>query len=97
MSKVASVKTGTSASATRRCFVAETKGGRCGYLTLMSGIASGAERVYLPEEGLRIADTRLYGNKDSRRASAGRQTREVLLSVLHERDGQATAGREEFG
>ena len=37
-------------------------------------------------EALRIADTRLYGNKDSRRASAGRQTREVLLSVLNERD-----------
>ena len=37
-------------------------------------------------EALRIADTRLYGNKDSRRASAGRQTREVLLSVLDERD-----------
>jgi diguanylate cyclase (GGDEF)-like protein len=37
-------------------------------------------------EALRVADTRLYGNKDSRRASAGRQTREVLLSVLSERD-----------
>ncbi len=37
-------------------------------------------------EAMRIADTRLYGNKDSRRASAGRQTREVLLSILHERD-----------
>jgi diguanylate cyclase (GGDEF)-like protein len=37
-------------------------------------------------EALRIADTRLYGNKDSRRASAGRQTREVLLSLLSERD-----------
>ncbi|HET9322814.1 MAG TPA: HD domain-containing phosphohydrolase [Gaiellaceae bacterium] len=37
-------------------------------------------------EAMRIADTRLYGNKDSRRASAGRQTREVLLSVLNERD-----------
>jgi len=37
-------------------------------------------------EALRIADTRLYGNKDSRRASAGKQTREVLLSVLTERD-----------
>ena len=29
-----------------------------------------------------------YGNKDSRRASAGRQTREVLLSVLQERDAE---------
>ena len=37
-------------------------------------------------EAMRIADTRLYGNKDSRRASAGRQTREVLISILHERD-----------
>jgi two-component system cell cycle response regulator len=54
------------------------------------GSAYGA--AILPEEAtelseaLRIADTRLYGNKDSRRASAGRQTREVLLSALHERD-----------
>lgn len=40
-------------------------------------------------EAMRIADTRLYGNKDSRRASAGRQTREVLLSVLHERDASS--------
>ena len=43
------------------------------------------EATELPE-ALRIADTRLYGNKDSRRASAGRQTREVLLRALHERD-----------
>jgi HD-GYP domain-containing protein (c-di-GMP phosphodiesterase class II) len=28
----------------------------------------------------------MYGNKDSRRASAGRQTKDVLLSVLNERD-----------
>jgi two-component system, cell cycle response regulator len=55
-------------------------------------ISSAYGSAILPEEAtqlseaLRIADTRLYGNKDSRRASAGRQTREVLLSVLHERD-----------
>jgi len=55
-------------------------------------ISSAYGAVILPEEAtelseaLRIADTRLYGNKDSRRASASRQTREVLLSVLHERD-----------
>lgn len=45
-----------SASAARRCFVAETMGRRCGYLALMSGLASGAERVYLPEEGITLAD-----------------------------------------
>ena len=55
-------------------------------------ISSAYGAVVLPDEAtelseaLRIADTRLYGNKDSRRASAGRQTREVLLSALRERD-----------
>jgi len=41
-----------SAVATKRCFVVEVMGRRCGYLALMSGLASGAEQVYLPEEGL---------------------------------------------
>lgn len=38
-----------SAAASRRCFVAESMGRRCGYLALMSGMASGAEYVYLNE------------------------------------------------
>ena len=45
-----------SASATQRCFVVETMGGPCGYLAMMGGLAAGAERVYLPEEEIRIAD-----------------------------------------
>jgi 6-phosphofructokinase 1 len=45
-----------SAVATRRCFVVEVMGGYCGYLALMSGIASGAERVYMNEEGVRLSD-----------------------------------------
>lgn len=45
-----------SAVATRRCFVVEVMGGYCGYLALMSGLASGAERVYLNEEGVTLAD-----------------------------------------
>lgn len=44
-----------SASASRRCFVAETMGRRCGYLALMSAVAGGAERVYLHEEGIDLA------------------------------------------
>src|SRR5262245_1667872 len=39
-------------------------------------------------EALRVADTRMYGNKDSRRASAVRQSKDVLLSVLSERDAE---------
>ena len=39
-----------SAAATRRCFVAEIMGRRCGYLTLMSSLSSGAEYIYLNED-----------------------------------------------
>jgi 6-phosphofructokinase 1 len=45
-----------SAVASRRCFVVETMGGYCGYLTLMGGLATGAERVYLHEEGITLQD-----------------------------------------
>jgi len=45
-----------SAVAARRCFVVEVMGNTCGYLALMGGIATGAERVYLPEEGISLHD-----------------------------------------
>ena len=45
-----------SAAASRRCFVAEAMGRKCGYLALMSGIASGAEYIYLNEEDLTLDD-----------------------------------------
>jgi 6-phosphofructokinase 1 len=44
-----------SAVASQRCYVVEVMGRDCGYLALMSGLASGAERVYLPEEGITLA------------------------------------------
>ncbi len=43
-----------SAVAWHRCFVVETMGRDCGYLSLMSAMATGAERVYLPEEGVSL-------------------------------------------
>lgn len=45
-----------SAVASRRCFVVETMGGYCGYLALMGGLATGAERVYIHEEGITLKD-----------------------------------------
>lgn len=42
------------ALASRRCFAAEVMGRDCGYLALMSGMATGAERVYIPEEGITL-------------------------------------------
>ncbi len=45
-----------SAVATRRCFVVEVMGHWCGYLALMGGLATGAERVYMNEEGVTLKD-----------------------------------------
>jgi 6-phosphofructokinase 1 len=47
-----------SAVASRRCFVVEVMGHYCGYLALTAGLATGAERVYLNEEGVSINDLR---------------------------------------
>jgi 6-phosphofructokinase 1 len=44
------------AVAQRRCYIVEVMGRKCGYLALMSGLAAGAERVYLHEEGMRLHD-----------------------------------------
>ncbi len=43
-----------SAVATRRCFVVEVMGHWCGYLAMMGALATGAERFYLPEEGITL-------------------------------------------
>jgi 6-phosphofructokinase 1 len=45
-----------SAVATRRCFVVEVMGHYCGYLALLGGMATGAERVYMHEEGITLRD-----------------------------------------
>jgi 6-phosphofructokinase 1 len=45
-----------SAVAHRRSYVVEVMGRQSGYLALMSGMATGAERVYLPEEGITLRD-----------------------------------------
>jgi 6-phosphofructokinase 1 len=42
--------------ASRRAFVVEVMGRWCGYLALMSALATGAERVYIPEEGVTLED-----------------------------------------
>jgi len=45
-----------SAVAMKRVFIVEVMGRKCGYLTLMSGLATGAERVYMHEEGITLRD-----------------------------------------
>ncbi len=45
-----------SAIAQNRTFVVEVMGKECGYLAMMSGLATGAERVYIPEDGIALKD-----------------------------------------
>ena len=42
------------AVAEQRCYVVEVMGRRCGYLATMSGLATGAERVYIHEDGVTL-------------------------------------------
>jgi 6-phosphofructokinase 1 len=51
-----------SAVATRRCFVVEVMGHWCGYLALLSGMATGAERVYMHEKGVTLQDLQVDVN-----------------------------------
>jgi 6-phosphofructokinase 1 len=45
-----------SAVATRLCFIVEVVGLYCGYIALMSGLAAGAERIYMQEDGITLKD-----------------------------------------
>ncbi|MFV0428449.1 MAG: 6-phosphofructokinase, partial [Arachnia sp.] len=45
-----------SASASRRAFIVETMGRGCGFLPLVGGLAGGAEKAYLPETGITLAE-----------------------------------------
>jgi len=45
-------------AADERCFVVEVMGRYCGYLALMGGLATGAETVFLHEEGITLEDLR---------------------------------------
>lgn len=70
-----------SAAASRRCFVAETMGRKCGYLAMMSGMASGAEYVYLNETPLTLDG--LSGDIDVLREQF-EQGRRLFLVVMNE-------------
>jgi 6-phosphofructokinase 1 len=66
-----------SAVASNRVFVIEVMGLYCGYLALMSGLATGAERVYLHEEGVTLRD--LQADVENLKAGFARGKRLGLL------------------
>ncbi len=69
-----------SAVATRRCFVVEVMGHWSGYLALMGGIATGAERVYIPEEGVTLRDMQIDVENLNRAFDAGKRLGLILRS-----------------
>lgn len=71
-----------SAIASKRCFVIEVMGRYCGYLAMMSAMATGAERVYLHEDGITLED--LKADVD-RLIASFRGGRGVFVAIRNER------------
>ena len=71
-----------SAAASHRCFVAEVMGRKCGYLSLMSGLATGAEKVYLNEEGITLKG---LAADSERMVESFRSGRSLYLVIRNER------------
>src|SRR4030095_215975 len=75
-------RTKQSGTAARRCFVVETMGGFCGYLARLGGLAGGAQRVYLHEEGVTLEDL----NDDvTRMIGSFRDGQRLFLAVRNEK------------
>ncbi len=79
-----------SAAASRRCFVAEVMGRMCGYLTLMSGLSSGAEYAYLNEEPYSLTQI----DQDAKRLRATFQAGRRLFLVLINEEASKYYNRE---
>ncbi len=69
-----------SAVANTRIFVVEVMGRYCGFLTMLSGLATGAERVYLHENGLTLQDLQNDVNMFKKAFSDGKRMGLVLKS-----------------
>jgi 6-phosphofructokinase 1 len=97
-----------SAVAERRCYIVEVMGRRCGYLALMSGLATGAERVYLHEEGVTLnsmtkdLDLLVRGFREGKRVGLIIRNEEAnptystafMTALFHEESGGAFGVRE---
>lgn len=71
-----------SAAASKRCFITETMGRHCGYLALMSGIAAGAERVYLEEETISLETLGKHATEMREAFAKGRRLALVVRNEL---------------
>lgn len=65
-----------------RCFIVEVMGRYCGYLALMAGLATGAEQVFLHEEGVTLDKLR---DELDRMAAGFEQGKRLNLVLRNER------------
>jgi len=89
-----------SAVASKRVFVVEVMGRYCGFLTMLSGLATGAERVYLHENGVTLQNLQNDVNMFKKAFGEGKRMGLVVkseyankiyttpfISALYEEDG----------
>ena len=69
------------AGANKRVFIVQVMGYHSGYLAILAGMASGAEEVYIPEEGIRLAQ--LVDRVEKLRESFAKGRRLALI-ILNE-------------
>jgi len=67
------------AGATRRAFIVETMGKECGFLAFMGALATGAEKAYLPEKGMSLAEL----NKDVVELRDGFECGKRMVIYMH--------------
>ncbi len=79
-----------SAAASHRCFVADAMGRRCGYLALMAGIAGGAEKIYLNELPVGLAEI----SKDAANLKEAFKAGRKLFLVVRNEEAHDTYNRE---
>eukprot|EP01097_Dermamoeba_algensis_P006281 TRINITY_DN3931_c0_g1_i1.p1 TRINITY_DN3931_c0_g1~~TRINITY_DN3931_c0_g1_i1.p1 ORF type:complete len:748 (-),score=212.22 TRINITY_DN3931_c0_g1_i1:89-2332(-) len=72
-----------SALGTRRIYVIEVMGSHCGYLALTAGIISGAERVYMHEEGVSLDTVQVDVNEMKSRFS--NPSKQLALVIVNEK------------
>ncbi len=77
--------------AIERAAAALTEHGSGFVVTSSFGAAAMPEEATDPVDALRLADRRMYAQKDSRRISAGGQAKDVLLQALGERQPELAA------
>jgi len=75
-------KVKNSADSSRRLFMVEVMGRYCGYLATMSGVATGAEFIYLHEHGVTLE--RMRSDLEELSNSFRRKQRKVALMIRNE-------------